>query len=349
MNLLIKLISVGWGSTGYYSREVLERDGSGTKILNSHVNANPESPARQGQGVSGDDLVGKLLENAYFDANGPQGEGLYARVQVYDDYAKKWGVEKIKDMQFSIFALAKWGDGEVDGRAGKVAQSLHPTSMNTVDAVVFGGAGGMTVAIESAEFCDSDCPIVSIHVLTVEATTDNKTVAESHKIQTPSSDGVSEDNNMDLQKALARIAELEAQTKLATAENATLVKERKEIKTAFDKMAAEHRAFIAERAVAAVLGNVQFNDSEAKELVIDRITRGVEWKDDGSVDTEMLAESAKPYTEGTSSLVFSSESGGAYKIPSYTTGFSPVPQGDKQNSSEYESILNSAVDGEFNF
>lgn len=176
MELLIKLIAVGWGSSGYYSAEVLNRDGakafpSGTRILNTHVNNNAASPARQGQGVSGDDLVGKLTEDAYFDANHAEGPGLYANIQVYPDYVAKWGAEKLRDMEFSIFALADWEMGAAEGRSGRISKSLSPTRINSVDAVVFGGAGGKAIAAESAEFCtDGDCPITSINVVAVEAT-----------------------------------------------------------------------------------------------------------------------------------------------------------------------------------
>src|SRR5258708_23816181 len=84
----LKLIAPGWGSSGYYSKEMLARDGPkpfprGTKNYWNHQTleeeaARPENDLR--------DLASVLTEDAHFDDAGPAGPGLYAKAEVQPDF-----------------------------------------------------------------------------------------------------------------------------------------------------------------------------------------------------------------------------------------------------------------------
>jgi len=146
----LKLITPGWGSSGYYSPELLERDGSkafpkGTKNFWNHQTdaeevARPEGDLR--------DLASVLTEDAHWKPNGPAGPGLYARAKVFeqfrqpvDDLAKHIGV--------SIRATGKAKEGTAEGRKGPIIQELNRGI--SVDYVTTPGAGGQILQLfESA-------------------------------------------------------------------------------------------------------------------------------------------------------------------------------------------------------
>jgi hypothetical protein len=146
----LKLITPGWGSSGYYSPELLERDGAkafpkGTKNFWNH-----QTDAEEAARPEGDlrDLASVLTEDAHWKPNGPAGPGLYARAKVFeqfrqpvDDLAKHIGV--------SIRATGKAKEGTADGRKGPIIQELNRGI--SVDYVTTPGAGGQILQLfESA-------------------------------------------------------------------------------------------------------------------------------------------------------------------------------------------------------
>lgn len=146
----IKLIDPGWGSSGYYSADVLRRDGpqvfrAGTHMYIDHPS---ESEAIDRPERSVRDLAGALVTDARWEDNGPAGPGLYADAlvtgplrEVLDDIAPHIGV--------SIRASGYAQDGEAEGRAGRVITSL--VSAESVDFVTRAGRGGQVLPlIESA-------------------------------------------------------------------------------------------------------------------------------------------------------------------------------------------------------
>lgn len=146
----LKLIQPGWGSSGYYGAEMLERDGpkvfkTGTKMYWDHPTATEESerPERSLR-----DLAAELVSDAKWDPKGPAGPGLYASAKVFggfkeavDDLAPHIGV--------SIRALGKGKTGEAEGRKGPVIESI--VAAKSVDFVTAPGAGGQVLSLfESA-------------------------------------------------------------------------------------------------------------------------------------------------------------------------------------------------------
>lgn len=134
-----------WGSSGWYGREMLERDGpqvwpAGTQVYMDHPGAT-EQHDRPERSVR--DLAGKITTAPVYE-----GDGLYADVEFYPHVAPI--IEAMwEDVGMSIRAAGTAESGERDGRTGPVITSL--TEGISVDVVTRAGAGGKLVALlESA-------------------------------------------------------------------------------------------------------------------------------------------------------------------------------------------------------
>lgn len=144
----IKIIQPGWGSSGYYSKEVLQRDGpkvfpAGTHMYMDHPTAQEEA-ARPERSVK--DLAAVTMSDAHWMDEGKDGPGLYAEAKPFSDSA-----QRIKEMAHhigvSIRASGQAENGEVEGRKGPVIKSI--TQGKSIDFVTQAGAGGKVLA-ESA-------------------------------------------------------------------------------------------------------------------------------------------------------------------------------------------------------
>lgn len=147
--LLIQLITPGWGSSGYYSRQVLENAAAdkvwpaGTHIYFDHPSESemfdrPERSVR--------DLAAILAEDAYVDGAG----GLVAEADIIGPYR-----DLLTDDTFmaavgmSIRASADTTVGEAEGRKGTLITRL--IEGESVDLVTKAGRGGrILAAVESA-------------------------------------------------------------------------------------------------------------------------------------------------------------------------------------------------------
>jgi hypothetical protein len=134
-----------WGSSGYYGREVLERDGpnvwpAGTQVFMDHpgITEQQDRPERSVR-----DLAGKITSTPIYEA-----DGLYADVEFYPHVAPV--IEALwDDVGMSIRASGTAESGERDGRTGPVITSLSEGV--SVDVVTRAGAGGKLVQmLESA-------------------------------------------------------------------------------------------------------------------------------------------------------------------------------------------------------
>ena len=323
MEKLIKLIASDiLGSSGYYPAEVLRRDGAiafpkGTKILDTHIHNNPVSSANMGQGVSARDAFGELLEDAYYDENGIDGAGLYARVLIYEKVVEELGEDRIDAMMVSIFAGVEFEEGEIDGQETRIITKLLPTQINTVDIVVFGGADGRFVK-ESVNWCDGDdCPLFPLS-LTIE------TVNESGAIDAPEVNTTKGNHNMsENQELLDKIAALQSEietlkssVEIKDAELETVQTERDEAVEERDEIAEKYTSLLDESDVDKGLSGVEFKSAEAKSLVRADIIRNIKRTDDGVIDKDHFAELLKPYTDGTSELVVSeNDTTAGFEIP----------------------------------
>lgn len=144
----IQVISPGWGSSGYYSAQVLEAAAKakvwpkGTHVYFDHPTAteDEERPAR-----SVKDLAAVLTE----DATPGDGGALFAAIKpaglgktVLDNDAFRSAVG------VSVRASAEGDIGEAAGKTGWVVSEIFPGTFNSVDLVTHAGRGGMI--LESA-------------------------------------------------------------------------------------------------------------------------------------------------------------------------------------------------------
>jgi hypothetical protein len=146
----LKLIAPGWGSSGYYSEEMLARDGAkafpaGTKNFWDHQTDAEETARPEG---SLRNLASVLSEDARYDANGPAGPGLYARAKVFQEFRQPVD-DLAKHIGMSIRASGKAHEGKSpDGKSGTIIEQL--TRGHSVDYVTTPGAGGQILQLFEA-------------------------------------------------------------------------------------------------------------------------------------------------------------------------------------------------------
>lgn len=139
----VKLISPGWGSSGYYSTELLKRDGPKAFAKGTHMYMNhpteeedrvrPERDVRDLAGVIESDV---LWEDESKNNTGP---GLYANVKVFPAY-KEFIDAAAQHIGVSIRASGTAIEGQAEDRHGLLVNSLDQGY--SVDYVTMAGRGG---------------------------------------------------------------------------------------------------------------------------------------------------------------------------------------------------------------
>ena len=145
----IKVISPGWGSSGYYPADVLKRDGpkvfgEGLKMYADHPTA-AEEAARPERSIK--DLAAVLTTGARWEDAGTDGPGLYAEAKVYDTWRPVIG-SMAEDIGVSIRALGKVRQGDAEGRKGPIVEAL--VGAKSVDFVTDPGRGGKVLSLREA-------------------------------------------------------------------------------------------------------------------------------------------------------------------------------------------------------
>ena len=138
----VKIIDPGWGSSGYYSREVLQQAvnarvyAAGLQMYWNHPSKTDEKdrPERDLR-----DLAGVLTEDARWDEHGPKGPGVYARAKVFAAYR-----DAVAEMGPYIgLSHYVWGEskpGEAEGKKGDIITRI--VAARSVDFVTVPGRGG---------------------------------------------------------------------------------------------------------------------------------------------------------------------------------------------------------------
>lgn len=145
----IKIIAPGWGSSGYYPAEVLERDGpkiftKGTKMYWNHQTMQEEAERPEGDLRN---LAAELATDARWQANGAAGAGLYADAKVFEGY--KSAVDDLAGhIGVSIRAYGKAQRGMAEGREGAIVMQLN--DKKSIDFVTAPGAGGQILSLFEA-------------------------------------------------------------------------------------------------------------------------------------------------------------------------------------------------------
>lgn len=140
----VKVIKAGWGSSAYYSKEVLQRDGPLVFKAGTHMYWNHATEAEEEARPAGDlnNLAAVFMEDAHWDEKGVKGPGLYTEVKVFSDYATQV-MEKGPHIGVSINAAIRTHEGTVEGKKGPIADKfIHAFS---TDFVTKAGAGGAPI------------------------------------------------------------------------------------------------------------------------------------------------------------------------------------------------------------
>ncbi len=171
----IKIIQPGWGSSGYYGAEMLERDGplvftAGTKMFWDHptVTEEWERPERSLR-----DLAAETTADCVWDANGAEGPGLYAPMKVREEFRGPVN-ELAPSIGVSIRAYGVASTGEAEGQTGPIIEEL--VGAESIDFVTFPGAGGAVLQLFESARRPAEIPAPKEAIMTVE--TDPKFVAE---------------------------------------------------------------------------------------------------------------------------------------------------------------------------
>lgn len=145
----IKVIQAGWGSSGYYPAEVLERDGPKVFTKGMHMYWNHPTYTEESERPERDlnDLAAVLVSDARWNANGPKGAGLYADAKVFEAYQKPVD-DMAENIGVSIRALGKAQQGMAEGRSGVIINEL--LKGRSIDFVTAPGAGGEIVTLFEA-------------------------------------------------------------------------------------------------------------------------------------------------------------------------------------------------------
>jgi len=145
----IKIMQPGWGTSGYYSPELLERDGpklfkAGTQMFIDHPT---ESEERERPERSVRDLAGELVEDAAWDPVNAFGPGLYSKAKPVGEFA---GVldQLAPHIGLSINARGRAKEGKAEGKEGMIIQEI--TAARSVDFVTVPGAGGKILELYEA-------------------------------------------------------------------------------------------------------------------------------------------------------------------------------------------------------
>ena len=145
----IKMIAPGWGSSGYYSADLLKRDGpnafpAGTQMFWDHATPTEEAERPEGSLAN---LAAVTTSTPTFQEAGVAGPGLYADARVFSGYAQALD-ELAPYIGVSIRGRGVVKAGEADGRKGLIVEKLLPG--RSVDFVTTPGAGGQVLSLFEA-------------------------------------------------------------------------------------------------------------------------------------------------------------------------------------------------------
>jgi hypothetical protein len=142
----VKIIAPGWGTSGYYPAEVLERDGpkvfpKGLKMFWNHATAQEKQARPEGDLRY---LAGELVSDGRWEPDNPQGPGLYAEAKALQGY-KEAVNELAPHIGISIDAWGNYEMGTAEGREGRIITEL--LAAESVDFVTQAGAGGQVLEL----------------------------------------------------------------------------------------------------------------------------------------------------------------------------------------------------------
>lgn len=146
----IRIITSGWGSSGFYSREVLERDIPTAYPAGTHMywNHPTTTEARERPERNLNHMAAKTIGEPHWQDNGPVGPGMYVDAEVYGRYGD--AIDQLAgDIGVSIMGEGRVSSGVAEGREGTIVEEISVGK--SIDFVTKPGAGGAIVELfESA-------------------------------------------------------------------------------------------------------------------------------------------------------------------------------------------------------
>jgi len=142
----IRIIKPGWGSSGYYSEQMLARDAGKVYTPGLHMYLDhpttAEERARPERSLK--DLAGVISGNVAYEKDGPAGPGVYADATIFSPYRGMLR-EMAPHIGVSHRAQGKSKPGTADGKTGSIIESLERAY--SVDLVTVPGAGGSLIQV----------------------------------------------------------------------------------------------------------------------------------------------------------------------------------------------------------
>jgi hypothetical protein len=137
----VRIITPGWGSSGYYPESMLTRDGPSvyTEATHDYIDHPTKTEEKERPERSLKDLAAVITGNVKFESEGVSVPGVYADIHVFKEY-RDFLNEKAPYIGMSHRAIGKGVQGTVEGKQGKIIESLHKCL--SVDFVTKPGAGG---------------------------------------------------------------------------------------------------------------------------------------------------------------------------------------------------------------
>lgn len=260
-------ITPGWGSSGYYSEDLLKSDGvtvlkEGLHNYWDHATLREEydRPERSLR-----DLAGVLVENAKWKDDGWNGAGLYSTSKVFSMYQEALD-EMAEHIGMSVVIYGTSHIGEAEGETGEIIDQI--TAARSVDFVTLPGRGGkVQQRFESLRL--GSAPILPTR--------------KPHK----EANVVEEKEAQELREAKRKVEDDLRESKKSEED---LKKENGELKTENDKLRKENAEHGAAIIMGEVLDKVKGVPKKVRKRLEARIMDKVPFKEDGTLDKEKFGE-----------------------------------------------------------
>lgn len=267
----MRVIKPGWGASGWYSEEVLRRDGPTAFPPGTHMHLDHATERERRERPEGSikDLAAVLVSTPAYQENGKAGPGLYARAAVLPTHRET--IEALAPyIGVSIRASGKYQEGEAEGRKGQIIKSIY--AGESIDFVTKPGAGGKVLAL-------------------MESLRGKQDSAAEGAAET----STQEAEQMEMKEAQDRIGELETKLEESTTRLAEVETTMAEQKVRADRAETALAAVEAQSVARKALENVKLPDA-SKDRIVEAVTLNpplAEGKLDADAVNTKVAESAK--------------------------------------------------------
>jgi len=210
----IKLIAPGAGSSAFYPKEVLKRDGPNVFKAGTHVYLNHPTAAEEAARPEGDvkNLAGVLSTGATYQETHAKGPGLYARMKVFADHAQTVE-EKAAHVGMSIRASGIAESGQKRDGLPVLKELTHAES---VDVVTRAGAGGLILQESATGATQQETEMTEeqitklVESAVLKAVTAAQTTTEAARVQALERKGLRADATVESTRILSGLALNEA-------------------------------------------------------------------------------------------------------------------------------------------